>query len=69
MKPSEIALVVAVLAIPAIVIGLLLTPGVVSPFIAYASTRTGSWVVFGGLAAAVFGVLVWRLYRRITGRR
>ena len=59
----------AAFLIPALLIGLLLTPGVVRPLAAYAVTPTGSWVVFGGLAVGVFAVLVWRIYRRIVGRR
>lgn len=68
MKPSEIAIVVAAFVIPVTLIVLLLMPGVTGPLIAFAATKTGSWIVFGGLAAGVFAVLMWRLYRRITGK-
>jgi len=69
MKPSEIAIVVAAFVIPAILIVLLLLPGVAGPLILFAASKTGSWIVFGGLAVIVFGVLMWRLYRRITAKR
>lgn len=69
MKPSELATVIAAFVIPAILIVLLLLPGVTGPLVAYASTKAGSWVIFGGLAVVVFGVLVWRIYKRITGKR
>ena len=66
MKPSELAIVIAAFVIPVILI--VLMPGVTGPLIAFAATKTGSWIVFGGLAAGVFAVLLWRLYRRITGK-
>jgi hypothetical protein len=69
MKPSELVIVIAAFVIPVILIVLLLLPGVTGPLLAYASTKTGSWVIFGGLAACVFAVLLWRLYKRITRKR
>lgn len=68
MKPAELALAIAAFVIPVILIVLLLLPGVSGPLIAFASTKTGSWIVFGGLAVAVFGVLIWRIYKRLTGK-
>ncbi len=68
MKPAELALAIAAFVIPVILIVLLLLPGVSGPLIAFASTKTGSWIVFGGLAVAAFGVLIWRVYRRLTGK-
>lgn len=65
LKPGEIALLVAAIAVPAIFLILALTPGGLSFVGDFAMSPTNMpWVFFGG-AALLFGVLAFRIYRRI----
>lgn len=65
LKPHEIALMIAAVAIPVVFLVLAFTPGGLS-FIGDFLLQSPNmpWVFFGG-AALVFCVLAYRIYRRL----
>lgn len=65
LKPHEIALIVLGVAAPTILLVLAFIPGGLSFIGDFAMNPvTMPWVFFGG-AALLFGVLGWRIYRRL----
>lgn len=65
LKPLEIALIVAGIAVPTILLILAFIPGGLNFIGDFAMNPvTMPWVFFGG-AALLFCVLGWRIYRRI----
>jgi hypothetical protein len=68
-KPSEIALIIVALAIPIGGFALLFIPGGVSSVFGFAMHPEVRPYVFYGGAVVVFGILAWRIYRRIRPRQ
>lgn len=68
LKPGEIALIVAGIAVPTILLILGFIPGGLN-FIGDIAMNPAymPWIFFGG-AALLFGVLAWRIYRRMRPR-
>lgn len=65
LKPGEIALIIGGVAIPVVLLILGLIPGGLSFIGDFAMNRTAMpWLFFGG-AAVLFGVLAWRIFRRL----
>lgn len=65
LKPHEIALVILGIAAPTILLVLAFIPGGLNFIGDFAMNPvTMPWVFFGG-AAVLFGVLAWRIFRRI----
>ena len=65
LKPHEIILAVLAVAIPAIVLVLAFTPGGLNFVFEIAVHPVWGPVAFFGGAAVLFGVLAWRIFRRI----
>jgi uncharacterized membrane protein YebE (DUF533 family) len=69
LKPGEIVAIVIALAIPITVFAVVLTPGALGAVLGFMlDERYRSWIFFGG-AAVAFGVLAFRVYRRIRPRK
>ncbi len=64
-KPHEIILMALGVAVPVVVLGLAFTPGGLDFVFHLARDPVMGPVVFFGGAAILFGVLAWRIYRRI----
>jgi hypothetical protein len=64
-KPHEIVLMVLGVAVPAVLLVLAFTPGGLDFLFNLAVDPVMGPVVFFGGAALLFGVLSWRIYRRI----
>jgi hypothetical protein len=65
LKPHEIILAVLAVAVPVVVLTLAFIPGGLDFVFEIALDRVWGPVVFFGGAAILFGVLAWRIYRRI----
>ena len=65
LKPHEIILAVLAVAIPVVVLTLAFIPGGLDWVFDLALDRTWGPVAFFSGAAVLFGVLAWRIYRRI----
>ena len=65
LKPHEIILAVLAIAIPVVVLTLAFIPGGLDFVFDLAVDRVWGPVVFFTGAAILFGVLAWRIYRRI----
>jgi hypothetical protein len=65
LKPHEIVLAVLAVAVPVVVLTLAFIPGGLDFVFDIALDRVWGPVVFFGGAAILFGVLAWRIYRRI----
>lgn len=65
LKPHEIILAVLGVAVPVIVLVLAFTPGGFGFFFDLARDPVWGPIVFFSGAAILFGVLAWRIYRRI----
>jgi membrane protein implicated in regulation of membrane protease activity len=65
LKPHEIILAVLAIAVPVAVLVLAFTPGGFGFFFGLARDPVWGPVVFFSGAAILFGVLAWRIYRRI----
>lgn len=64
-KPGEIVAIVIALAVPIIGFAVLLSPGAMAAIYSFVLRDDVMPFVFFGGAALVFGVLAWRVYRRI----
>jgi len=65
LKPHEIILAVLAVATPAVVLVLAFTPGGLNFVFDIAVHPVWGPVAFFGGAAVLFGVLAWRIFRRI----
>ena len=65
LKPHEIILAVLAIAIPVVVLTLAFIPGGLDFVFDLAMDRVWGPVVFFSGAVILFGVLAWRIYRRI----
>ncbi len=65
LKPHEIILAVLAIAIPVVVLTLAFIPGGLDFVVVLALDPVWGPVVFFGGAVILFGVLAWRIYRRI----
>lgn len=65
LKPGEIIAVVLALAIPIAVFAVVFIPGALGAVYAFALQPGWREAIFFGGAAIAFGVLAWRLYRRL----
>jgi len=65
LKPHEIILAVLAVAIPVVVLALAFTPGGLNFVFDVAVHPVWGPVAFFGGAAVLFGVLAWRIFRRI----
>lgn len=65
MKPGEIALIIGGVAIPVVLLVLGFIPGGLSFIGDFAMNRTTMPYLFFGGAAVLFGVLAWRIFRRL----
>jgi uncharacterized membrane protein YebE (DUF533 family) len=69
LKPGEIVAIVIALAIPITVFAVIFTPGALGAVLGFLlDARYRGWIFFGG-AAVAFGVLAFRIYRRIRPRK
>ena len=69
LKPGEIVAIVVALAIPITVFAVVFTPGALDAVLGLVlDARYRGWIFFGG-AAVTFGVLAFRIYRRIRPKR
>jgi hypothetical protein len=68
-KRSEIAAIVAAILIPIVILVVIFTPGAVRAITLFVLTSDNLPIVFGSAAAALFGVLVYRVYRRLRPRQ
>ena len=65
LKPGDIALIIGAVAIPIMLLILGFIPGGLNFIGDFALNRaTMPWLFFGG-AALLFGVLAWRIFRRL----
>ena len=69
LKPSEIVIIVLALAIPIGGFTLLFIPGGIDGIFGFAMHPEVRPYVFYGGAVVVFGILAWRIYRRIRPRQ
>lgn len=65
MKPGEIALIIGGVAIPVVLLVLGFIPGGLSFIGDFAMNRATMPYLFFGGAALLFGVLAWRIFRRL----
>lgn len=65
LKPHEIILAVLAVAIPVVVLSLAFVPGGLNFIFDIALNPVWGPVAFFGAAAVLFGVLAWRIFRRI----
>ncbi len=65
LKPGEIAIIIGGVAIPVVLLVLGFIPGGLNFIGDFAMNRTTMPYLFFGGAALLFGVLAWRIYRRI----
>jgi len=65
LKPHEIILAVLAIAIPVVVLVLAFTPGGLNFLFDIAVHPVWGPVAFFGGAAVLFGILAWRIFRRI----
>jgi membrane protein implicated in regulation of membrane protease activity len=65
LKPGEIIAIVLALAIPVVVFAVVFIPGALGAVYAFALQPVWREAIFFGGAAIAFGVLAWRLYRRL----
>lgn len=65
LKPHEIVLAILAVAVPVVVLVLAFTPGGFGFFFTLARDPVWGPIVFFSAAAILFGVLAWRIYRRI----
>lgn len=68
-KRSELIAMAAAVIIPLVIFAVILTPGAVEAITLFLLTANNLPIVFGGAAAGVFCVLVYRLYRRLRPTR
>ncbi|MDZ4761517.1 MAG: hypothetical protein SGJ21_10630 [Alphaproteobacteria bacterium] len=64
-KPAEIAAIVLAFLVPVAIFAVVLTPGALGAIYAFAFDRQNMPFVFGGGALLTFGVLAYRIFRRI----
>jgi hypothetical protein len=69
LKFGDIVAIVAAIAIPVVVFGVLIVPGAMPAVLNFVLQEDRRPYIFYGAAALVFGVLAYRIYRRIRPAR
>lgn len=65
LKISDIITIAVAIAIPVIGFAVLIVPGAMAAVVDFVMQENRRPYIFYGGAAVVFGVLAWRIYRRI----